>query len=244
MKRNLLLTSVLLAGALAINAAPKDDVTAAAKKLADNSYSWTATTANAGGGGGGGGGGQGGRNRGPTDGKITKDGVTHLKMTAGENTTEAYLKGDKAVASGADGGWQTLDEMANSEGRGRFMVGTLRGFKAPAAQAAELAADTKDLKKEGDAYVSDLTEERAKALLSVRGGRGGGGGEAPAVSNAKGSVKFWMKDGTLSKFEYKVTGTVSFNGNDREVDRTTTVEIKEVGATKAEVPEDAKKKLS
>ena len=41
-----------------------------------------------------------------------------------------------------------------------------------------------------------------------------------------------------------MTGKFTFNGNDREVDRTTTVEIKEVGTTKVDVPEDAKKKLS
>jgi len=240
MKRNLPLSiAILLAGSLvAVNAAPKDDVTSAAKKLADNgNYSWKSTIAVPEGG-------QGGRNRGPTEGKTTKAGITQLKMTAGENTTEAYLKGDKAVVSNPDGGWQTLDELANSEGRGRFMAGTLRNFKVPAAQAAELAGGATEVKKEGDAYTSDLSEENAKALLTFRGGRGGGGGEAPTVSDAKGSVKFWVTDGTLSKYELKVTGKVSFNGNDRDMDRTTTVELKDVGTTKVEVPEDVKKKLS
>ena len=170
MKKNLLLavTLLLASSLLSASAAPKDDVTAAAKQLADNgNYSWKTTVASPQGGQG-----QGGRNRGPTDGKITKDGIAHIKMTMGENATEAYLKDGKAVATNPDGGWQTLDEMANSEGRGRFMVGTLRNFKAPAVQASELASDTTDLKKDGDAYVSDLTEERAKALLSARGGRG------------------------------------------------------------------------
>jgi hypothetical protein len=238
MKSNLLISAtLLLAGSLvAVHAAPKDDVTAAAKKLADNgNYSWKTTVAVPEGG-------QGGRNRGPTEGQTTKDGVIHLKMTFGDNSTEAYIKGDKAVVTNPDGGWQTLDELANGEGRGRFMAGMLRSFKAPAAQAAELAGGAKELKKEADAYASELSEERAKALLSFRGGRGGG--EPPAVSNAKGSVKFWVTDGALSKYEFKVTGTVNFNGNDREVDRTTTVEIKDVGSTKVEVPEDVKKKLS
>ena len=99
--------------------------------------------------------------------------------------------------------------------------------------AAELAAATKELKKDGDVYSGDLTEEGAKAQFRIG-----------TVSNPKGSVKFWLKDGALSKYEYKVKGTVSFNGNDREVDRTTTVEIKGVGTTRVEVPEDAKKKLS
>jgi hypothetical protein len=101
-----------------------------------------------------------------------------------------------------------------------------------------LASQAKDLTKEGDAYAGDLTEEGAKSLL--RFGRGGGGA---TVSNAKGSVKFWVKDGALAKYESKVKGTVSFDGNDREVDRTTTVEVKDIGTTKVEVPAGAKSKL-
>ena len=45
------------------------------------------------------------------------------------------------------------------------------------------------------------------------------------------------------KDDVKVQGKVSFNGNDRDVDRTTTVEIKDIGSTKVQVPDDAKKKL-
>ena len=78
--------------------------------------------------------------------------------------------------------------------------------------------------------------------MQLLGGRGGGNG--PEISGAKGSVKFWVKDGMLSKYEIKVQGKVSFNGNDRDVDRTTTVEIKDSGSTKIQLPEDAKKKLS
>jgi hypothetical protein len=37
---------------------------------------------------------------------------------------------------------------------------------------------------------------------------------------------------------------MNLNGEDRDVDRTTTVEFKDVGTTKLEVPEAAKKKLS
>ena len=105
-----------------------------------------------------------------------------------------------------------------------------------------MVADGKDLKKDGDAYSSELTEEGAKALLTFR--PRGGGGEGPTASEAKGSIKFWLKEGVLSKYEFKVTGKVNFNGNDRDVDRTTTVEIKDVGTTKVEVPEEAKKKLN
>jgi len=57
-------------------------------------------------------------------------------------------------------------------------------------------------------------------------------------------VKFWAKEGVLSKYEFKLQGKMSFNGNDTDVDRTTTVEIKDVGTTKVTVPEEAKKKAA
>ena len=64
------------------------------------------------------------------------------------------------------------------------------------------------------------------------------------MKDAKCTVHFWVKDGVLSKLQYEVSGTVNFRGEDREIDRTTTVEIKDVGATTIEVPEEAKAKLN
>lgn len=88
----------------------------------------------------------------------------------------------------------------------------------------------------------DLTEEGVKELLS-RGFRRPGG-EAPTPTDPKGSVKFWIKDGVVNKYEYKVQASMSVNGNDITIDRTTTVEIRDIGSTKVEVPEEAKKKAS
>jgi hypothetical protein len=232
MKTNILLgLTAMLAGSLfAADSSSKEEVTAAAKKLGEKgNYSWkTSVTVP-----------EGTRFRpGPTEGKTEKDGFTYVSMTFGDNTTEMVLKGEKGAITTQDG-WQSLSELENAEGPGRFMVGMARNFKAPAAQAAELAASTKDLKKEGDAYVGELTEEGAKTLLRFRRG-----GDGPEIKNAKGSAKFWIKDGLLSKYESKVKGTITFNDNDRDVDRTTVVEIKDVGTTKVSVPEAAKKKLS
>jgi hypothetical protein len=74
-------------------------------------------------------------------------------------------------------------------------------------------------------------------------GRRGAGTDGPTISNAKGSVTFWVTDGKLVKYQFHVSGTVSFNGNDRDVDRTTTIAITDVGTTKIDVPDDAKKKM-
>ena len=234
MKRNLLLGLLTLcAGSLlAADASPKD----AAKKLADQkNYSWK-TTVDAG---------PDARFRpGPTEGRTEKDGFTTVTTSFGDNTTEAVLKGDKVVISTEDG-WQTAAELSEGGGQpgpGRFLARMFQNFKAPAAQAEDIAAKTKDLKEADGAWKGDLTEEGAKQLLSFGGRRGGGAG--PEISNAKGWVKFWIKDGVLTKFEHNVQGEMSFNNNDIKIDRTTTTEIKDVGTTKVTVPDGAKKKHS
>jgi hypothetical protein len=117
----------------------------------------------------------------------------------------------------------------------------VQNYRVPAVEAASLADDAKELKKDTNSISGDLTEAGAKELLSFR--RRGNGGDGPTVTNAKGSVKFWLSNGKLAKYQFHVQGTVSFNGNDRDVDRTTTVEIKDVNSTKIEVPDEAKKKL-
>ena len=103
-----------------------------------------------------------------------------------------------------------------------------------------MALRPKEIKKEDDVYSGDLTEDGAKARLNFGGRRGGGA----TINDAKGSVKFWVKDGVLTKYEYKVQGKVEFNGNERDVDRTTTVEIKDVGTTNLTLPPEVKKKLT
>jgi hypothetical protein len=233
MKRSLVFGILFfLAGSLL--AADSNDVANAARKLADQSnYSWKTTVTVP----------EGSPFRpGPTEGKIVKGGYTRLSMTRGENTTDAVLKGDKGAIN-MEGSWQSLAELANGDsGPGTFMARRLSTFKAPAAEAQDLISKTKEIKKDGDVYSGDLTEDGAKGLLTFSGGRRGGG-QAPTVTNPKGSVKFWVKDGILSKYEFAVQGSVNFNGNDMDVNRTTTTEIKDIGSTKVEVPADAAKKF-
>lgn len=233
MKTNLLIgTLALMAGPL-MAGDPKEDVTNAAKKLAEkDNYSWKQTIENAGGGGFG---------AGTTEGKAQKGGYLWLSMTMGDNTIEAVKKGEKGAIKNQEG-WRSLAEAASGDrGPGTFMARRLQNFKGPATTAEELVGKVKELKQEGDTYASELTEDGAKSQLMF-GGRGGGG-NGPEINGAKGSVKFWVKDGLLSKYEVKVKGSVSFNGNDRDVDRTTTVEIKDIGSTKIELPQEAQKKL-
>jgi hypothetical protein len=245
MKRNLLFgTIVLLTGSLvAADSSPKDDVNGAAKKLSEKSnYSWKMTM-------------DFGPNSpftpGPTMGKTEKGGYTYVTSEFNDNISEGVLK-DKKVAVKTEDGWKSAEEVTGGGGGGggggfgnpgAFMARRMQNLKVPAAEVEDLVSKAKELKKEGDVFSGDLTEDGAKTLLTT-GFRGRGGGQPPQASNAKGSLKFWLKDGALTKYEYKVSGRREFNGEEIDVERTVTVEIKDVGNTKIEVPEDARKKVS
>jgi hypothetical protein len=236
MKSFAFLSALAILSIASVQAGPADDVKAAAKQLAEKGgYSWTTTTESATGG---------GRRFGPTEGKVGKDGLMHIKTTAGANTIEAVVHGSKRAIKTQDG-WQTPDELSDGgggQGGGRFFSRRLMNTKPPADEAQDLVTHARNLTMTDGAYAGELTEQGVRSLLSF--GRGGGGGGGAEVSNGKGKVKFWVKDGLLTKYEYQVQGTMSFGGNERDIDRTTTVEIKNVGSTTVTVPEEAKRKLS
>lgn len=221
-----LVTSALIAA----DSDPKEAVKTAAKSLAEKSnYSWTTSIE------------WGGNAAGTVQGKTEKGGATFVTLGRGDQTTDAVLKGGKGAIK-TDEGWKTLSEAAaeGQQGPGRFIARLLQNFKAPASEAEDLFGKVKDLKSADGVYSGDLTDEGAKELMRFRGAGNGG----PEVKSGKGSVKFWIKDGQLTKYEYSLEGTMSFNGEDRDVNRKNTVEIKDVGNTKVTVPEDAAKKLS
>lgn len=221
---------------LAADSDPKSDVINAASALAaaDN-YSWHSAVESP----------NGGRFNSTSDGKTQKDGYTWLSFVRGDNTILAVTKGTNGAINTSDNGWQSLKEATEDNGGGgfnpaMFFARMLANYKTPAREATELAGEVKGLAAGTNGISGDLTDDGAKSLLTFRGRRNGGG---PTVSDAKGTVTFWVADGKLEKYQIHVSGTVSFNGNDRDVDRTTTVEIKDVNATKIDVPDDAKKKL-
>ena len=237
--KSLLISSTTLLAAVSLLAADKDDVKSAAQKLGDaDNYSWTTTMEIA----------NSQFTPGPSHGKTQKDGLVWLDMTFQDNTIEGFAKGGKGAVKTEDG-WETLDLSANPGGGGggggfnpaRFMGMRLRSFKAPAA-ALELMADkSKDITKSGDTYSGDLTEEGAKSLMTF----GRRGGQAADISKAKGTVKIWLKDGAITKYQTKVSGTrKNQDGDDVDMEITTTVEIKDIGTTKIAVPDEAQKKMT
>jgi hypothetical protein len=256
MKTKSLLTLVAVGLATAISrGAPADDVNAAAKKLADApNYSWTTTNQNNGGGGGG----RGGFGMGPVNGKTEKGGYTLTSRTGQNGELQTLRKGEQfATQNFQSGEWMSAEEMreqfanfgggrgggGGQGGGGRGGRGGGFGFGAnamnPAEEVMALVEAAHDLKSADGAIMGSLSSEAVAQRLTF-GGRGGGG-QGP--QNASGTVKFWLKDGAISKYELNVKGTVQGRNGEVQIDRTTTTEIKDVGTTKVSPPEAAVKKL-
>jgi hypothetical protein len=247
MKTSLVIGIVALTTVAAGAADSRSKVQAAISKLAKQpNYSWVQTLQA---------GAEGGATGGSssTEGKTERLGYTLLSIKRAGSTTEAALKGEKAVVK-MDDGWKTLDELSQASGAGvaqrgptLLLVRTLRAFKLPVAEAEEVLGKLTSVTQSEGFFLGEFTEEAAKEILS-RGRRPGVGGDSIQPTETKGTAKFWLKDGMIVKCEYSVQGKFKFARDgqelDRPVNRTTVVEIKDIGATRVEVPDAAKQKLN
>jgi hypothetical protein len=179
---------------------------------------------------------------GTIEGKGDKTGITFLSFTIGGLAVEVCMKGGKGSAKALEG-WQSFDDIAQTSGTAAAVVKYLRSYKAPASESADLAGKTKELKEEDGVVSGDLTADAAKELL-LAAARRREGDEAAKATDPKGSIKYWIKDGALTKYEIKIQGKVTAGDRESDINRTTTVEIKEVGTTKIDVAPDALQKMS
>ncbi len=232
MKKELLVFTILAGLAGASQAEPTEDLANAAKKLSSaKNYTWSSSRA------------FGDREPRTTTGQMGSGGHTLLKIPMRDSSIEVLIRNEKAAIK-TDAGWQ----LASSEAKGdenrrlRFLARMATGYEAPTKRVAELIAGIADLKVEEGAYHGTLTEDAAKKLLTFRRrGRGQGGEqrEPPAINGASGSVKIFIKDGVLTKYELNVRGKVTFNDQERDMNRTTTVEFSKVDSTSFEIAEEA-----
>ena len=244
--KKLLLPCLAAAFATTIaQAAPADDIKAAAQKLADApNYAWTRTTEIA-------------NSQFPSmpiEGMTEKGGYTVTTMRFNENSFQTVRKGEQSVSQDREGNWLTSEErraqFANAgggggtagrgSGRGGFGFGG-SSQQNPAEEIKTLLDQAKNFKTADGAIVGELSAEAVAQRLTF-GGRGRGG-DAPAPKNASGTLKVWLKDGAVAKYQTNVKGVVPGRDGETERNSTTTVEIKNVGGTKVTVPDAAKKKL-
>jgi hypothetical protein len=174
--------------------------------------------------------------RGTVEGQIKKDGTALVSMPGRDGSFQTAFLLKKSAAETQDG-WRSAEELENAEGFGRFLVFILRGFKPPAAELEQLVKHSVEPKLESGKFESKLKEDGVKELLSF------GDGNGPTVKNPAGSLKISLKDGIIESYELSLQGSMSFNGNDFDLNRVTKVEILKIGETEFELPAKAMEKL-
>src|SRR5690349_4679486 len=98
MKLKILLSTLTLAAVslLAADSSPKDEITAAAKKVAQKEvYAWRTTNDFNG-------------FVSTSDGKADKEGLVWMGVTFGDSTTEVFMKSGKGAVKQPDQDWQSL----------------------------------------------------------------------------------------------------------------------------------------
>lgn len=183
---------------------------------------------------------------GPCEAKTEKSGLTWIR-THDSPQIEVIQKGGK-MAVHLDDGWATEQELGG-QARSRAhpnltLIRSLKGTPHPAAQAQDLFKHAKDLTSGPEGYYkSALGPDDAKDLLhhSLRTG-----GRTPKISDAAGSVAFWVNDGALVKYEVHLQGSVTFDSpgsSTWSANYTRTVTLSALGTTKVEAPQEALQKL-
>ena len=111
----------------------------------------------------------------------------------------------------------------------------------PHEEIAVIIAGSEDMKADGEVISGRLTETSAQLLL-VHAGQ-----KDLTPLRASGTFRLWVKDGALVKYETNLEGVLQLEtpAGRREytVHQTATTSVSNVGTTKVDVPEAARKKL-
>lgn len=208
------------------------DLAAAADKLAAaTSYTWSQTSTF---------GNMGART---TTGKKGSGGFMLVTMPGRDQEIQVLFRQGKAAMHG-DQGWSAVEPPAEGQdqGPGRWLARMIQNLKEPASEVKELVAKVTELKSENGSIHGILGAEAAGQLMRIGGGRrggGGGGSNPPEITGAAGKVSFTVSNGVLTGYEISLTGSMNFNGEDREMNRVTQVEFSDVGSTRFDIPEAA-----
>lgn len=214
----------------------REDVQKAARKTSElTNYSFRIELAFEGGPGGGG-------HPPATQARYDKDIGLYGKV--GE-TAEFVKIADKVAFTDREGNWRRPPQ-GQSGGRGYGMMGLfLRNLKAPHEDVKGLDARFKKIEKQNnrengcDVYAGELTEEAAREILPMRRIL-----DRLQDAEISGEAKLWVNsDGILVRYEIRCVVKANFNGNDFEMTFTRTTELSDIGTTKVEIPDEAKKLL-
>ncbi len=251
---SLLLPLVAAAG----DAAPGDSVKAALDKLqAASGYAWRITMSS---------GGQSRFSPGPVEGKTVKNNGTHWAFAFGERSAEAWVK-DGHFAVKTDEGWCRPEDLPKPppapppsppDARSRrddhggkpphergkkagFLIKRLQSMKLPGDFAADLVAKTSNFRQNGETITGELSGAAARELLTFGSHRRD---KQEEFADPRGTVTWLIRDGVLVQFDLQLAATFSVNGSAVPIERSSRIEIRDVGTTSLTVPDEAAKLLA
>ena len=246
---------VLAIGVLAAGATPRDDVAAAIQKLADSGdYAWRTVPF--------------AEDAAPPDadfetiparfeqtaqdqieGKVQKDGLVALRAQIGDAVVGFYMHHAHMAIQTTQGQW-TSETQLLSQGYLSIpdqLLTQAEFLLPPAVEARQYFERIQNIHREGDAYVGEIPQDAAIAMLEERKRKQNDGKEW-RLAEAKATVKFWISDGVLSK--YQVHWTIDpyicvFGLNEwaNESDITETTAISDNGKTTIHLPPEAEAEL-
>lgn len=185
------------------------------------------------------------------------------------NEVETVFKGAERCVVQTEDGWKTPEEIAAQEridqrpgggpGGGGFPGGPSRrgrrgpgdtppaysnlqlNLSRPHEEIGVIVGSYTEIHADGDIVAGTLSETGAKLLL-VHPGQ-----NALTPLQAAGTFRLWIRDGALVKYELKLEGTLSVETpsarREVRVHQRSSTELKAVGATRFDVPEEARRKL-
>ena len=183
------------------------------------------------------------------EGKSDGNGLTFVSVVLTNRTVQGYVLGNKAYVTSAQRSWKAEPLLAKGESPGALMTRLVRSVTPPSQEIDLLLSHKEKIEKNGDVFSGDLPESVAKKLFEGSERRSGKAeaAERKAVRKeanaARGNVTLWTKEGVVTKYEIRLIGKIDLDGKEAEVMRTRTIEIKDIGTTKIDVPEKARRKL-
>lgn len=169
---------------------------------------------------------------GPDAGVKLRGGVTHVTRYFGPRSMQVVIEDDKAAVTSRDGRWETVSLSDQGYGSGSFAASIVWDTQTPVAEANELVSALTSLDKDGDVLIGTLTADAAVAHLAMRRGN-------DSVRDAMGTVRFSINDGLLTNYVLRVEGTLVDDDQPRKTWRQITMEVKDVGTAKLELPNGA-----
>ena len=170
---------------------------------------------------------------------LSDQGDTHRSLPQGRQGGDQDGGRLKSIAEATEGGGGA--EVQGRAGESGLHRPDSPGIQDPRGRGAGSRRQGEGTdSKSGDAFAGDLTPRPPGNCWPAD--HAAAASDGPATSNK--GIGEVLGEGWLAQIRVHVQGTMNFNGDSRDIDRTTTVEIKDVGTTKGRSPEDAEEKLS